>query len=126
MLNPFHLEGSHVEERLQLFVDVTAAPWAEEHLACGLPKLQDLEQYAAAKGLQIDIKPNCALLTSMAFVSIDYFAGKAGLRSDWEKVNRFFNKKYVDIINSANYPNAYLIYLGWPQTKREQTEQTPS
>lgn len=116
LLNPFHVEGTFIDERLQLFIDITGAQWAKEHLDCRLPKVEDVRSYADAKGLQINVKPNGTLATTMAFVFIDYFAAKAGCLEDWKKINAFFNEKYTDILDSPQYPNAYLIYLGWPES----------
>jgi hypothetical protein len=117
LLNPFHVEGTHVEERLKLFIEITGAQWAKEHLDCSLPKVDDIKDYAADRGLQFCAKPNGTLTTTMAFVFIDYFAAKSGLHEDWKKVNAFFNQKYTDILHSAEFPNAYLIYLGWPKPR---------
>jgi SAM-dependent methyltransferase len=115
LLNPFHVEGTHVEERLRLFVEITNAEWAKEHLDCTLPKIDDIKDYANDKGLEISIEPNGTLTTTAAFVFIDYFAAKSGCHDDWEKVNVFFNEKYTNILDSAQYPNSYLIYFGWPE-----------
>jgi len=115
LLNPFEVEGTHVEERLRLFVEITGAEWAKEHLDCALPRIDDVKNYAFDRGLEISIKPNGTLTTAAAFVFIDYFAMKSGCYEDWKKVNAFFNEKYTDILDSAQYPNAYLIYLSSPE-----------
>lgn len=118
LLNPFHLEGTHVDERLKLVIEITDAQWAKEHLGYILPKVDDVMSYAKEKGLQICIKPNGTLTTTMAFVFIDYFASKSECYEDWKKVNVFFNQKYNHILDSSQYPNSYLIYLGWPGGQR--------
>jgi len=120
LLNPFHVEGTHVDERLKLFIEITGAPWAKEHLDCILPRVDDVRGYANDKGLQLSIKPNGTLTTAMAFVFIDYFAAKAECFEDWKKVNVFFNEKYTNILDSSQYPNSYLVYLGWPETRSNQ------
>ncbi len=79
---------------------------------CTLPKIDDVENYANDKGLEISIKPNGTLTTAAAFVFIDHFAARSECFEDWQKVNAFFNERYVDILDSAQYPNSYLIYLG--------------
>ncbi|HYW75667.1 MAG TPA: hypothetical protein VFA48_03470 [Gammaproteobacteria bacterium] len=112
LLNPFHVPGSHVEKRLKLVIDVTGAQWAKEHLACTLPKVAEIKAYAKDRGLEYSAKPNGTLTTSLAFVFIDHFAARGGLIEEWEKINAFFNERYGPILDSADYPNAYLIYLG--------------
>lgn len=117
LLNPFHIEETLVEERLMLILDITGVDWAKEHLDCTLPKVQDIREYASRKNLQISIKPNGTMTTSLAFVFLDYFARKSGQMDDWKKLNVFVNEKYLNILTSPEYPNAYLIYLGWPQAR---------
>ena len=112
LLNPFIVEGTHVTERLQLLLDVTGAPWAKEHLDCGLPHVSEVQDYAAERDLEFSIRPNGTLTTSLAMAFIEYFASRAGLADDWMKVNTFFNEKYMGILDSPEYPTAYLIYLG--------------
>jgi len=123
LLNPFHIEGTYVDERLKLFIEITGAQWAKEHLDCTLPNLDDIRSYASDKGLQICIKPSGTLTTEMAFAFIDYFAARSGCWEDWRKVNRFFNEKYTNILDSPQYPNSYLIYLGWPNSRSHVAEQ---
>jgi hypothetical protein len=115
LLNPFHIDGTHVTERLKLFIDITNAEWAREHLDCMLPNVSDVKTYAAQRGLEISIRPNGTLTTAAAFVFVDYFAARAGRFDEWKKVNSFFNEKYTAILDSAEYPNSYLIYLGRPK-----------
>ncbi len=124
LLNPFHVEGTYVDERLKLLIELTGAQWAKEHLDCTLPKVQDIEDYAKDKGLEICIKPNGTMTTSMALAFVDYFAAKSGLRDKWEELNRFFNEKYTEILDSKEYPTAYLIYLGWPEAKENIAKQS--
>jgi SAM-dependent methyltransferase len=112
LLNPFYIEGTHIDERLKLCIEITGAEWAKEHLDCSLPRVQDVLDYAREKGLECDVKPNGTLTTSMAFVFIDYFASKAGFSDDRKKINTFFNDKFKTILDSQEYPNSYLIYLG--------------
>lgn len=112
LLNPFHVEGTYVEERLKLVIEITGAQWAKEHLDCTLPKIEDIKDYATERGLKFCIKPNGTILTTLAFVFLDYFVAKCKFHEDWEKINAFFNQKCPDILDSAEYPTAYLIYLG--------------
>jgi len=113
LLNPFHVEGAHVNERLKLIIDVTGVQWAKEHFVCTLPKIDDIQDFAIERGLQIFVTPNGTLTTTTAFVFIDYFFGMTkGHSEDWKEINAFFNQKYKDILDSDKYPTAYMIYLG--------------
>jgi hypothetical protein len=112
LLNPFHIDGTYVDERLKLVIKLTGAQWAKEHLDCSLPKVHEIEAYANDRGLDVCIKPNGSLTTSMALVFVDYFASKSGLHDKRDEFNRFFNEKFTEIHYSEEYPNAYLVYLG--------------
>ena len=48
------------------------------------------------------------MTTSSAFVFLDYFASKFKFHADMKKINAFFNEKYSDILDSSDYPTAYL------------------
>ena len=111
LLNPFEHEKISAEERLKLFIEITGADWAIEHLECTLPKIERIKKYARLRGLVCNIQPNGTLTTSMAMVFVDYFANKAGLTDDLAKVNRFLNMRYADILNFDQHPNAYLVML---------------
>lgn len=111
LLNPFHVEGTHVEERLKLFIKLTGAQWAKEHLECALPEVGDIEAYASKRGLKADIKPNGCQTTSVALVFVDYFASRSGLRDKWGEFNQFFNEKFTPIHVSDTHPNAYMAYI---------------
>jgi hypothetical protein len=112
LLNPFEIEGTYTSERLKLVIEITNADWAKEHLVATLPRLEDVKQYAQEKKLNIDVKPNGTGALTLAFVFLDYFASHTQFQEEWRKVNRFFNEKYVSILDSEQFPNAYLIYLG--------------
>lgn len=117
LLNPFYINGTYERERLQLFIDLTGAGWAKEHLDCSLPNIDDIKCYAEKRDLNFTMKPNGTLTTSMAIEFMKYFAEKSGLKDDWQKVNEFYNTKFERILNSPDYPTAYLIYLGKKSTK---------
>lgn len=114
LLNPFHEEGGFVEDRLKLFIDITDARWAHEHLACGLPRVSDVEQYAQRKGLHCVVEPNGAMTTALTLVFMDYFAAEAQEQEKWKKINRFINSKYQDLMTADKHPNGYLIALDLP------------
>lgn len=109
LLNPFHLDGTYVRERLQLVIEVTNADWAKEHLECSLPLVTDLEKYALNNNLHFKISPNGTLTTSMAIELMNFFAGRSGMADSAVKINRFFNHKYIDILDSNKYPTAFMV-----------------
>jgi hypothetical protein len=126
LLNPFYIEGTYIDERLRLFIEITGAPWAREHLECTLPRLEDILNYAKEKGLCVSVKPNGNITTAAALVFMDYFASKAGMQKQLSIVNHFFNTKYIDILDSADYPVAYLVYIGFPETEEKIEQGTSS
>jgi len=114
LLNPFFIEGTSVEERLKLFIDVTDAGWAKEHLKYTLPSLGFIEDYAKKRKLKITVQPNGTLTTSIAMVFVNYFGQKTGDIQALTKINSFLNTKYGEILNSKESPNAYLICFEVP------------
>jgi len=112
LLNPFFIEDTYEKERLQLFIDITGASWAKEHLECDLPKIKDIKSFADQRGLSFLAKPNGTLTTAIAIEFMNYFADKAGMIEDKVRVNEFFNVKFKQILDSSDYPVGYLVYLG--------------
>lgn len=119
LLNPFHIEGTHAEERHRLVIDVTGQEWAREHLECSLPRKEYIEDYARKRNLEVNIKPNASSTTALALVFVNYFARKAGLKSECEKVNKFYNTRLSSILDSEKYPVGYTVFLGRSQTSKE-------
>jgi SAM-dependent methyltransferase len=111
LLNPFEVADTKMTERLKLIVELTGASWAKEHLECSLPRVADIQQYAAERCLEITVKPNGTMTTAMAFVFVDYFAKKSLSNLDLDKVTSFFNENFMEILTSNEYPNAYFIYI---------------
>jgi hypothetical protein len=111
LLNPFAVAGSHESARLELIIELTGAEWAKEHLDCALPTLEYMEQFSSSRGVQLSVQPNGTLTTSLALVFASHFAGKAGRTAEMSNVNSFFNANYMDILDSNDYPVAYLLYL---------------
>src|SRR5262249_966202 len=87
LLNPFHLEGTSEEERLQLVIDLTGAPWAREHLQCTLPDVDDVQAYAKVHGLRCSIQPVGAMTTALAYVFVEHFAKRAGAADELNRIN---------------------------------------
>jgi len=120
LLNPFYDEKTFVDERLKLFIEITDADWAREHLSCTLPKIEMIKEYASIRGLKCSIQPNGTLTTSMTTVFVDHFARKAGLTENLKKVNRFLNLRYSDILNCGKYPNGYLVVLTYTEYQKNE------
>lgn len=112
LLNPFYIEGTYEKERLQLFISITGAQWAREHLECTLPKIEDIKSFAEQRGLSFSMKPNGTLTTSIAIEFMNYFAGKAGMGEECKAINKLFNLKYKYILDSYDYPVGHLVFLG--------------
>lgn len=111
LLNPFFDPHTSVEERMRLFIQVTDAGWAKEHLDCTLPEIELMRQYAADRGLDIECEPNGFLPLSAAMVFSNYFCEQLGRRSDFRAINEFFNVRLSALLNSSECPNAYLVTL---------------
>lgn len=73
--------------------------------------------------MQISVKPNGTMTTSLAFLFVDYFAARSGRLDEWKKLNAFVNEKYMDILSSPDVPNAYMIYLARPETQGMETKE---
>lgn len=111
LLGPFFVEGTHEKERLRLFIDVTNAQWAREHLECSLPRLEHIRSFADQRKLGFSAKPTGTLATGMAIEFMNHFADKAGLADDKARINEFFNVTYRPLLDSIDYPVGYLVYL---------------
>lgn len=109
LLNPFHDSEAHVDDRLKLMIEITGAKWAKEHLECTLPKSEEIKEYANENNLQVEIRPNGTLTTTIAFVFIDYFAKKSRLKSDWKKINQFYNMNFDRTLDDAKHPASYMV-----------------
>jgi hypothetical protein len=120
LLNPFEVPKTLVTERLQLTIDITGADWAQEHLDCSLPRIEDLQAYATERGLNIQIYPNGTMTTTLAFVFMDYFSDRSRVRADIAKINSFFNKNYQNILDSETFPNAYCVFIESPGSTARQ------
>jgi SAM-dependent methyltransferase len=114
LLNPFEIPGTFVQERLKLMIDITDAEWAKEHLECSLPKISDIEEYAAERGLKIFTKPNGTMTTSIALVFMEHFAKKSKSTVESKAINLFFNEHFMNIMDSNENPNAYSVFIEKP------------
>lgn len=110
LLNPIQIDETLPEERMQLFIDVTNAEWAKEHLECSLPTVESVRAYSIKRNLKFNYTPNGTMTTSMALVFFDHLSKNLS-REHYSQINKFLNTKYINILDSENYPNAGLFYL---------------
>lgn len=111
LLNPFHAEGTHEVERMQLVWDELKASWAKEHIDCVLPRVDDVRDYAERRGLRCTVRPNATMSTSFSLVWVDAMMEHSKMRSTWLKLNRFLNTRLLHTMDSSTVPTAYLIFL---------------
>lgn len=111
LTNPFFIEGTSEQERLELALEITKQTWAKEHLDCGLPKLEEVKEFALKYGKNIEITPNGSLMTATAYVYLGHYANMAGLKQEYRKINQFFNQNYFDISTNEKYPVEYIVYI---------------
>lgn len=109
LLNPFHIEVSSPDK---IVFDVTKAEWAKEHLECTLPYIEEIQNYANTNNLQLEIKPNGTITTTLAMIFMDHFYSKTNLKSEWDKVNYYFNNLSQSVLNNDKYPTACLVFIG--------------
>jgi hypothetical protein len=111
LLNPYDVPGTHVEEQLQLVIDVTDEQWAREHLACSMPRVEHLQAYAEQHGLRCTVKPSGSVTTDLMVAIAHHFAKAAGRLEDFERVSTFYNQRYLDIVDSPTHPASYVVTL---------------
>jgi SAM-dependent methyltransferase len=111
LLNPIYVEGTNVDERMDLFIEITDARWAKEHKECELPRVEEVRNYATEKGLDFHYSPKGSVTTSSAFIFSNYFSIQAKRTEDQKKINRFYNQNWIDIIDSKDYPAFGLFYI---------------
>ncbi len=112
LLNPFNLEPKRSKKHLELIYKMTEAPWAKEHLECGLPTLELIRKYAEKKQYGYKCYPNGTFSTTISHVFLNYFASVSGKTDELKDINYLFNKELIERLeDSDNDPTAYLIEL---------------
>ena len=109
IFNPFENKDLNDLERLQLVLDITHAPWAKEHMECGLPDIEDITSYLTSQNLSFTVKEYGDIYASLATVFMSYFSGKSH-RTDLAKINQHLNQKY-DQLGSSKYPTNIMIVI---------------
>ena len=116
IFNPFKNSDLDETERLQLILEVTKAPWAEEHLKYGLPKLEEITDYLSTQGLLFTLKEYGDIYASIATVFMSYFAEKIDGHK-LLKINQHLNQNY-DQMGHSKYPTNIMIVIATDNKKR--------
>ena len=109
IFNPFKDNKLDEMERLKLILDITGAPWAKEHMDCGLPVIDDVTTYLSTKGLSHNIKGYGDVYASVATVLMTHFSSKSK-RKDIVKINQHLNKQY-DQLTCSKYPTNIMVEI---------------
>ena len=109
LLNPFEVEGTHVEDRLRLSIAITDSRHSKEHLACSLPRVEHVTRWAASRGLSCAAEPKGTLTVAHAMLFMEFFGRNQGCHAELEQINRFYNTKYLELMDSPTWPGAYLV-----------------
>ena len=97
VLVPVEIGGpQRVAERLKLFIDLTGAKWAKEHLACGHPTPESMREYAQSRGYAYGATPVGNSAATAALVLLSHYCKQSGSGAVQGRINRFFNQHYAD------------------------------
>ncbi|MCP4571113.1 MAG: class I SAM-dependent methyltransferase [bacterium] len=111
LLNPFAAAGGHHQERLRIAVDILDAGWAKEHLACGLPQLDEVTDWARRRGLACRTWPNGAVGTAFLVTWVNHYARLAGRAVEAERINRYLDSLPPDLLTAPALPAAWFVHL---------------
>ena len=106
------VEDPHTDLRTwqQVIYDVTGGMWAKEHMDCDMPSLADLTSYAERRGYRCTVRPNGSKLLALALVFFDHYSRGAD-PGNVVKINQMFNALSHEDIDSADWPNAWLVQI---------------
>lgn len=110
LLGPFHVPGARQRELLELALAVTGEAWAREHLECGLPALDQVRAWAAARDLACRVEANGSLHLAHALVHARHAVRAADGRG-LAAFEAFLNAADLDELTSARRPAAHLVEL---------------
>lgn len=114
LLNPFRAAGTAADAPdpwLELVWGLTRAPWAREHLDCGLPAVAEVERYAADRGHGCRSRPDGQRAVATLHVLLSHYARLAGKAADLEAINRLLNGLDPAHLAAAALPTAQLVRL---------------
>ena len=90
---------------------VTGASWAREHLACGFPALEEVQAFAAARGMDCRIEPNGTRTVSTLHVLLGHYASLAKRTTDLPRINELLNAISPEVLHNEALPTAWLVTL---------------
>ena len=112
LLNPFYVDGTFTNERLELMIDLTDAKWAKEHLDLDIPTIKYIENFLNLRNLKFKYRANGNFLLSMTSFLLDHYANRSGANNDLIKINSFYNKNFSNLINKQEIsPNDFLVTI---------------
>lgn len=114
LLNPFRAAGIAADAPdpwLELVWGLTRAPWAREHLDCGLPAVAEVQRFAAACGHGFRSRPDGMRAVATLHVLLSHYARLAGKAGDLEPINRLLNGLDPATLDSEALPTAQLVRL---------------
>jgi len=109
LINPFHSIES--DERLEFIVNEWRSDWAQEHLDCEMPRTEDVMDYAKRRGLSCKMTPNANISATFSLVWVDLLMQRKETLDKWHRFNRFVNTKMMHMMDSEDFPTAYLTVL---------------
>ena len=115
LLNPFRPDDTDPADGdpwLELVWQITAAPWAAEHLACGFPTLGEVQRFAAERGYDCRCTPNGTRAISTLHVLLGHYAHQAGRAADLGPLNLLLNGLEPAALDSPRLPTAWLVRIG--------------
>lgn len=115
IFNPFKNNELDELKRLQLIFEVTKASWAEEHIKCGLPNLDEITNYLKSQNLIFTIHEYGDMYASIANVFMSYFAEKID-KENLVKINQHLNRDY-NHLGSSTYPTNIMILISKEHTR---------
>jgi SAM-dependent methyltransferase len=109
LLGPMETGAHHPADATPLIYKITKAPWAREHIECGVPSLDVITRWAAEHDIPCRVSPRGNRMSAYWAVFADYFAACAEKTEELREVERFANRCLrTDIVNAAD-PNEYMI-----------------
>lgn len=112
MLNPFWIEQNDlVVSSLESIYAFSQASWAIEHLECGMPKIDEVCQWATQRGYDCKYQPNGNKPLTIAMVFVQLLAERQGQHELLRELTDIFMRFDTAAIDSAIAPNAYLVEI---------------
>lgn len=93
----------------EVFAQITKQGWAQEHLACGWPKVTDLRALAARHGANFTAEPNGNLAATYWMVFAYHYAALAGRERELTEITSAYNAKVCPDPLAPPPPNDYLV-----------------